>query len=233
MVVSFHELAERELTDAAEYYGQRQSGLGTAFITEVQRRAYSRSDESETAAWVLGGAVVKMRPKRLHQTAALVRHTKARWKGDVVAYSFMDLVFDVLEIAKHPLTYQEIWQAGQHAGLASKVRTAGKTPWNTLGAQVYVDVRDNDASRFIKVGKRPARFFLKARSNEITDEVAAKIETAVEPQPKSKTSYKERDLHPVLTRLQPTSRRVIPTRATAEARSTARSGNHSLDRCMR
>ncbi len=155
MVVSFHELAERELTDAAEYYGQRQSGLGTAFITEVQRcsnaivqhpeaqshyswhdspptvpslsvrvavhhsagrRAYSRSDESETAAWVLGGAVVKMRPKRLHPTAALVRHTKARWKGDVVAYSFMDLVFDVLEIATHPLTYQEIWQAGQHAG---------------------------------------------------------------------------------------------------------------------
>ena len=111
----------------------------------------------------------------------------------------MDLVFDVLKNAKHPLTYQEIWQAGQHAGLASKVRTAGKTPWNTLGAQVYVDVRDNDASRLIKIGKRPARFFLKARGNEITDEVAAKIETTVEPQPKNKTSYKERDLHPVLT----------------------------------
>ncbi len=111
----------------------------------------------------------------------------------------MDLAFDVLKNATHPLTYQEIWQAGQLAGLASKVSTAGKTPWNTLGAQLYVDVRDNEASRLIKIGKRPARFFSKARSNEITDEVAARIETAVERQPKNATSYKERDLHPVLT----------------------------------
>jgi hypothetical protein len=32
MVVSFHELAERELNDASEYYSQRQSGLGAALI---------------------------------------------------------------------------------------------------------------------------------------------------------------------------------------------------------
>lgn len=68
-----------------------------------------------------------------------------------------------------------------------------------MGAQLYVDVRDNDSSRFIKIGKRPARFFLKTRSNEITDEIATKIDAAVEGQPKKTTGYKERELHPVLS----------------------------------
>ena len=120
------------------------------------------------------------------------------WKGEVVAYSFIDLAFDVLKNAQQPLTYQEVWQAGQQEGFASRVQTAGKTPWNTLGAQLYVDVRDNDASRLIKVGKRPARFFLKARSGEITDDVAAKIEKAVESGAKKASGYQERELHPVV-----------------------------------
>ena len=115
-----------------------------------------------------------------------------------MAYSFMDLAFDVLKSAEKALTYQEIWQTGELDGTASKVQTKGKTPWTTLGAQLYVDVRDNPASRFIKVGKRPARFFLKARSDEITDDVVAKIEKAVETEPKKTGGYKERDLHPVV-----------------------------------
>jgi len=74
-------------------------------------------------------------------------------------YSFLDLAYDVLKQTAKPLTYQEIWQAGQEKGLTAKVETAGKTPWQTLGARLYVDVRDNDASKFIPVGKRPTRFF--------------------------------------------------------------------------
>lgn len=37
MVLSFHELAERELNDAAQYYDREQAGLGAAFIADVQR----------------------------------------------------------------------------------------------------------------------------------------------------------------------------------------------------
>ena len=37
MVVSFHELSERELNDAAQYYDQEQPGLGAAFIADVRR----------------------------------------------------------------------------------------------------------------------------------------------------------------------------------------------------
>jgi hypothetical protein len=120
-------------------------------------------------------------------------------EGTIVAYSFMDLAFDVLKDAERPMIYQEIWQIGEQKGFASKLRTAGKTPWETLGAQLYVDVRDNESSRFIKVGKRPAHFFLKQRSSEITGAVAAKIEKAGELPPKRASGYKERELHPVLT----------------------------------
>lgn len=35
--VSFHELAERELNDAARYYEQESTGLGTKFLNEVER----------------------------------------------------------------------------------------------------------------------------------------------------------------------------------------------------
>lgn len=116
-----------------------------------------------------------------------------------MAYSFLDVAADVLEVSTQPLTYQEIWDVAVKAGLSGKVSTAGKTPWSTLGAQLYVDVRDNDASRFIKVGKRPARFFLKSRSGEITDELTARIEDATEKTISKNAAYKERQLHPVLT----------------------------------
>jgi hypothetical protein len=36
MVVSFHELAERELNDAAQYYDLEQPGLGATFIADVR-----------------------------------------------------------------------------------------------------------------------------------------------------------------------------------------------------
>lgn len=64
---------------------------------------------------------------------------------------------------------------------------------------LYVDVRDNDSSPFIKIGKNPARFFLRTRSHQVTDEVATKLEAAGEGPPKKAMGYKERELHPVLT----------------------------------
>lgn len=68
---------------------------------------------------------------------------------------------------EYPLTSNEIWEKGVELGLDKRLKTEGKTPWNSLGAQLFVDVRDNPDSQFIKVGKRPARFFLKSRLSEI------------------------------------------------------------------
>ncbi|MEJ7846963.1 MAG: winged helix-turn-helix domain-containing protein [Pyrinomonadaceae bacterium] len=75
-----------------------------------------------------------------------------------MTYSFLDLAFDVLKLASQPMIYQEIWQVGQESGLTTKLSTAGKTPWQSLGARLYVEVRDNEHSKFVKVGSRPTRF---------------------------------------------------------------------------
>lgn len=37
MRVTFNELAERELNDAAQYYEHEQAGLGAAFLAEIER----------------------------------------------------------------------------------------------------------------------------------------------------------------------------------------------------
>jgi hypothetical protein len=91
-------------------------------------------------------------------------------------YTFYDLAKSVLAFSKNPMTYQEIWQSAEEKGLTKKLRTSGKTPWQTLGSRLFVDVRDNQESLFIKVGKRPARFFLTKRASEVPKDVIAIIE---------------------------------------------------------
>ena len=115
-----------------------------------------------------------------------------------MAYSYLDLAADVLKAAKQPLIYQEIWEIAKASGLSAKIKTSGKTPWQTLGAQLYVDVRDNSDSKFIKVGKRPARFFLKERQSEVSANLVAQIEKEEQKKAVTAPKYKERDLHPIL-----------------------------------
>lgn len=117
----------------------------------------------------------------------------------MAAYSFLDLAYDVLRETLVPLTYQEIWQIGKDKGLTEKIKTSGKTPWQSLGAQLYVEVRDNEDSRFMKVGQRPARFFLKEREKELPPDAVANIEKEEAKKKEKKTEYHERDLHPLLT----------------------------------
>lgn len=124
---------------------------------------------------------------------------RKRHKEIKMAYSFLDLAEEVLKSVPNPMTYQQVWDSARKAGLNSKVKTKGKTPWHTMGAQLYVDVRDNPDSRFVKVGKRPARFFLKKRQDELSEALLQKIEIEEAKKPEPKTAYKERDLHPLLT----------------------------------
>jgi hypothetical protein len=131
-------------------------------------------------------------------TAGALRPT---WlpKNPMATYGFLDLAKEVLNSAAKPLTYQEIWEAAKTNGLTPKIKTSGKTPWQTLGAQLYVEVRDNDDSAFIKVGKRPARFFLHSRAGDLPTDAVAKIEKEESKQKEKKTEYSERDLHPLLS----------------------------------
>ena len=116
-----------------------------------------------------------------------------------MAYSFLDLAKEILKSASTPLTYQQIWDAAEDRGLTEKVRTKGKTPWQTLGARLYVDVRDDPNSDLVKVSKRPARFVLKSRQSEFPNALLKKIEIDEAKKPEPKTSYKETDVHPLLS----------------------------------
>ena len=116
-----------------------------------------------------------------------------------MVYTFHDLAFDVLLQTEKPLTYQEVWEKAEELNLTKKIKTKGKTPWRTLGARLFVDVRDNPNSKFIKVGKRPARFFLKQNESQLPEDIIEKIEIAETKQEKEKSKWKERDLHPLLT----------------------------------
>ncbi|WP_321420522.1 winged helix-turn-helix domain-containing protein [uncultured Methanomethylovorans sp.] len=62
--------------------------------------------------------------------------------------TFLKLAETVLEQTKIPLTYVDIWDEAVKSGLSKRVNTKGKTPWNSIGAQIYVDIRDNQNSIF-------------------------------------------------------------------------------------
>jgi uncharacterized protein len=115
-----------------------------------------------------------------------------------MSYSFLDFANEVLKKAPEPLLHQEIWKTGEEAGLVSKLESTGKTPWASLAARLYVEVRDNPQSKFVRVGSRPTRFFLKEREHEISKDTIAKIEKEETKVTVAKTGFHERDLHPLL-----------------------------------
>lgn len=115
-------------------------------------------------------------------------------------YTFLDYAHEVLKDTPKPLTYQEIWSQGQEKDLVIKLASVGKTPWQSLGSRLFVDIRDNPESIFIKVGKNPARFFLSTRKNELTEEDLK--DTATSKSIPSKKdggfNFHERQLHALL-----------------------------------
>jgi hypothetical protein len=117
-------------------------------------------------------------------------------------YTFIDLIKDVFEEVKAPLTPEEVWEKAQELSLDKKLGSTGKTPWATLGARLYVDIKENgDASTFVQVSKRPARFLLrsiKIDSKDLQNEIDKKEE--IETKKNNESNFNERDLHPLLVK---------------------------------
>ncbi len=116
-----------------------------------------------------------------------------------MSFTFIDYAIDVLSDADKPLTYQEIWDIGLEKNLEKKLKTTGKTPWQTLGARLFVEVRDNPNSKFIKKGDRPARFFLLSKVSQIPEDIIEKIEISESKEKEPKSNYSERELHPLVS----------------------------------
>jgi hypothetical protein len=108
--------------------------------------------------------------------------------------TFLQLAQKVIEDEKHPLTANEIWEIAQSKGYEKALGTKGKTPWATLGALLYVDVRDNPNSLFVATGSRPKRFFLRA----LVDALGAQVLETQLPAIQRRAEYLEKDLHPFL-----------------------------------
>lgn len=114
--------------------------------------------------------------------------------------TFKEIAEKVIRDEKRPLTANEIWDIAEKKGY-SESKNRGKTPWNTISAHIYVDMRDNKKSPFIKSGTMPRKFFLKDLINNEEDK--RKINAIIENQEKKTEvnflKYKEIDLHPFLT----------------------------------
>ncbi|NJK84579.1 MAG: hypothetical protein HC912_13130 [Saprospiraceae bacterium] len=116
--------------------------------------------------------------------------------------TFLELAEKVLKETQVPMKTSEIWEYGVKKGYTQQLNSSGKTPWNTLAAQVYVNVRDNNNSIFGATENSPKKFYLKAFKNidllieqSEKDEIA-KIET--EEKELRQKNYSEKELHPVL-----------------------------------
>ena len=116
--------------------------------------------------------------------------------------TFNELAEKTLEKAKKPLSPNEIWEKANEYGITEKFQTQGKTPWASIGARIYTDIRDNENTKFIQISKRPSKFYLKRL---VTDEIKLKQEVEKDIESKEKdisksTNFNERDLHPLLVK---------------------------------
>lgn len=108
-------------------------------------------------------------------------------------YTFLDLAIEVIKKEKAPMSVNSIWCKAKELGLDTKLPKYGKTPEQTLGARIYMSIKQDAAnSPFIQVSKRPALFFLRELS---VPTVAPTIIVSEN----EKHSYKERDLHKILS----------------------------------
>ncbi len=114
-----------------------------------------------------------------------------------MSYTFNDVALDVLMRAEIPMSINEIWEEAIKLGLDTKLGTSGKTPEKTLAARVYVDIKNNNKSKFIQVSKRPAKFILKDKKDDKVIRVKD-ISSAEDKQVKVK-NFNERDLHILLS----------------------------------
>lgn len=108
-----------------------------------------------------------------------------------MSYTFLKLAEETLLKAQRPLTAEEIWSKSAEYDLQKKCASSGKTPWRSIGAQIYVDMKENPKSIFCKVSKRPVRFFLKTLSNKSINIVVSEEIKDMQ--------FCERDLHPLLS----------------------------------
>lgn len=114
--------------------------------------------------------------------------------------TFLQLAEKILGEEARALPCNQIWSFAVAKGDDKQLSTRGKTPWATLAAQLYVDVRDNPHSIFETRGGRPKLFALKSSPILTPAQIVATAPLNIK-KPiniKKPTAVLEKDLHPLL-----------------------------------
>lgn len=112
--------------------------------------------------------------------------------------TFLELAEKILIEEKKPLTAIEIWNIATTKGYEKQLNSQGKTPWATLGTQIYVNSKDDSKSIFAKTDSRPKKFYLKSMANHIDLEDTTIPEDIIVDK-KKKFKFLEKDLHKYLS----------------------------------
>jgi len=117
-------------------------------------------------------------------------------------YTFNELIVDVLQNTGIPMSSEEIWKKAIELKLDTKIGSSGKTPWATIGARLYTNIKEyQNSSTYIQVSKRPTKFTLRSlytnpgQTEIIIEQQVEKMEEITK-----KVKFHERDLHPLLVK---------------------------------
>ncbi|WP_120802374.1 HTH domain-containing protein [Helicobacter pylori] len=118
--------------------------------------------------------------------------------------TYIELGKKVLEQAGKPLSVKEIWERACEMGLDKERPSIGKTPWSTIGTDL-----GKDKKQFYVARKQSGTHFywLKSREGEFPPQETLNAKEKDDGQSecsgtakKQKTSFHERDLHPLLVK---------------------------------
>lgn len=112
-----------------------------------------------------------------------------------MAKTIIDVAKEVLERKKEALNPIKMYHIANEMGLTKELNLNGKTPWHSFAATIYMNVKKVD-SIFEVVTEKPIKL-IKLKNQVINLEAQMEKNSEIK---EPKTSYSERDLHPLLSR---------------------------------
>lgn len=105
--------------------------------------------------------------------------------------TFKQATVEVLKQKGGELSGNDLWKEIVNKGIDKKIKSEGKTPWDTIASEISNDIKNNPNSMFYFSGAKPRKFGLKQSSSNINNQQPPTTLPLL-----NISSYNERDLHP-------------------------------------
>jgi len=155
--------------------------LSSEEIISIALKENLISTKGKTPSRTMGARIyIDIKTKRERSKFRKIEKAKfalAEWAKKVPAStfqnkSFKDAAYKVLGFIKHPLNFEEITNVALNR---QWLKTSGRTPARTMGAQLYTDIKERkEKSPFVQLGKR--KFGLRGWGLEVMKEEIKKSE---------------------------------------------------------